>query len=402
MLTGLALFFTFLGTAQESSSKLKVNIDCRGCNDSYIRQNTLFLDHVRDQNLADVYLLVNTSGNPSSVIYNLEYTGKGQFEGINNTFDVDFSRTLTSNELRDKLLKAVINGFIPYMMHTNMADQLIVEVLQSEEANSTTVDDPWNNWIFEIYGNFNMRDQDTRNELNTRMGAEGDKVTENWRVRLDAHFNRNILKIDENDEEFTSIRDWKYTAASVVKSLGDHWSAGIFSSISSNTVDNIQVKTNISPAVEYSFFDYREVLTKEVTLAYKVGYNHQKYLKTTIYDVNEDRYPSQSFSLNVRFRKNWGNLYSGVSASNFLNDFSKNRLSMNNSAAVRVFKGFSVRVNASFDMIRDQINLEQGDASLEDIILQQRAIATNYRLSVGAGVSYTFGSIYNNILNTRL
>ena len=42
---------------------------------------------------------------------------------------------------------------------------------------------------------------------------------------------------------------------------------------------------------------------------------------------------------------------------------------ISNSASVRLFKGFRVRLDADFDMIRDQINLSKGDASLADTIL---------------------------------
>ncbi|MEQ8878826.1 MAG: hypothetical protein RLQ12_04295, partial [Cyclobacteriaceae bacterium] len=99
---GLVLFlFSFISNAQDSQpDELKVMIDCRGCNESYMQQNSLFLTHVRDQSLADVYLLINRTWSPSSEIYNMEYVGKGEFEGMDFTYSADFSRTLTYNETR--------------------------------------------------------------------------------------------------------------------------------------------------------------------------------------------------------------------------------------------------------------------------------------------------------------
>ncbi len=403
---GFTLFlFGFISNAQNSQSdELKVMIDCRGCDESYLQQNSLFLTHVRDQSLADVYLLINRTWSPSSEIYNIEYEGKGEFEGMDYDYSADFSRTLTYNETRNGLLQEVLKGFIPYILKTNLTDKFEIVVLEEPEETEKKVQrDPWNNWVFEIQGELRLRDQDTREELNYELGFEGDKVSQEWRVRIDGFFRRRILNIDQDDgSQFTSVREFQYFGTSVVKSLGDHWSAGIFSNIENNNVDNFQLRLNVSPAVEYSLFDYREVLTREITFAYKIGYNYQKYLETTIFDVDEDRFPSQSFSVNVRFRKDWGYIFSSVAVRNFLNDFSKNRISIDNRASIRIFKGLFASINADFDMIRDQINLQRGDASLEDIILQQRAIATNYRLNVGVGLSYTFGSIYNNILNTRL
>lgn len=399
------LFAGSVAMAQdEKPDELKVMIDCRGCDDSFMRQNSLFLTHVRDQSLADVYLLVNRSRSASSEIYNLEYFGKGDFKGRNYSYSVDFSQTLTDNEVRNGLLQEILKGFMPYILETSLSDRLILTVKEKDDKKaSAVVTDPWNLWVFEIRGDLELRDQDTREEFNYRLGFEGDKVSENWRVRIDGRFNRNILNIDQDDgSTFTSIRDFKYFGASVVKSLGDHWSTGVFSNIESNSVNNFNLRLNVSPAIEYSLFDYQEVLTREITFGYQVGYNYQNYIETTIFNVDEDRFANQTFSVNVRFRKDWGNIFSMVRASNFLHDFSKNRLSIDNRADIRIFKGFQISINADFDMIRDQINLQLGDASLEDIILQQRAIATSYRLNVGIGLSYTFGSIYNNILNTRL
>jgi len=52
--------------------------------------------------------------------------------------------------------------------------------------------------------------------------------------------------------------------------------------------------------------------------------------------------------------------------------------------------------------VRHQINLPAGSASLEDVLLQQKQIATDFETGFRVGVSYTFGSAFNNIINTRL
>ena len=49
-------------------------------------------------------------------------------------------------------------------------------------------------------------------------------------------------------------------------------------------------------------------------------------------------------------------------------------------------------------IINDQISLPREEASIEDILLGQSQLATNFE----TGLSYTFGSLYNNVINTRL
>ena len=78
------------------------------------------------------------------------------------------------------------------------------------------------------------------------------------------------------------------------------------------------------------------------------------------------------------------------------------RDAVNNNLNLRVFRGLSVRLSGSFQLIRDQINLPKGETSIEDLLLRQRQISTDYQNRISLGLSYTFGSIFNNIVNTRL
>ncbi|MEM6804163.1 MAG: hypothetical protein AAF696_22350 [Bacteroidota bacterium] len=85
-----------------------------------------------------------------------------------------------------------------------------------------------------------------------------------------------------------------------------------------------------------------------------------------------------------------------------MHDFSKRSLQIDNNISFRIFKGLSARISADFQLVNDQLSLPAGGVSLEEILLQQRQLATAYELGVGLGLSYTFGSMYNNVINTRL
>ena len=69
---------------------------------------------------------------------------------------------------------------------------------------------------------------------------------------------------------------------------------------------------------------------------------------------------------------------------------------------LRIIQGLALRVTGRFQLIRDQINLPKGEVSIEDLLLRQRQIATDFKNTISLGLSYTFGSIFNNIVNTRL
>jgi hypothetical protein len=51
--------------------------------------------------------------------------------------------------------------------------------------------------------------------------------------------------------------------------------------------------------------------------------------------------------------------------------------------------------------VNDQLYLPSEGASLEDILLNQIELSTQYQYELKFGVRYTFGSIYNSVVNTR-
>lgn len=84
-----------------------------------------------------------------------------------------------------------------------------------------------------------------------------------------------------------------------------------------------------------------------------------------------------------------------------MNKPERTRLSIFANADVRLFKGFSFNMFGDYSRIRDQINLKRGNASVDEVLLRQRQLATGYRYFVGFGISYSFGSIFNNVVNPR-
>lgn len=144
------------------------------------------------------------------------------------------------------------------------------------------------------------------------------------------------------------------------------------------------------------------MLTKEITLAYKIGFNSYDYIEETIFGFLNQELFNQSLTLNLRYREKWGSIYSFLVASQFLNQPDQNKLTLNNNINLRLIRGLSLRISGNFQLIRDQINLPKGEASIEDLLLRQRQISTNFQNRVSLGLSYTFGSIFNNIVNNRL
>lgn len=386
------------------SGDLRIYIDCSSCDMNFIRQEMNYVDHVRDQALADVQLLISRMGNASGGdSYELSYAGRNAFDKMDYELTLAVPPTATNDEVRKRLLQRIELGLTPYAMQTGMADDMAIQVGKDEvEERQAPAADPWRNWVFEVYGEGELEKESSRNSFDLEAGAELDRVTEDWRIRIKLETNYTENRFSSQEQEFVSARQHHYAKASMVRSLGSHWSAGIFGGARHSTFSNLAFSYDVRPAVEYNFYPYREVLRREITLAYKVGFLRNRYIEKTIYGKTEEQLFHQSLDFEVRFRQPWGDISSSLEASAFLHDLSKNRLELDSYVAVRIFKGLAVRVSGEVELIRDQLSLPAGDASIEDILLRQRQIATDFEMEVGIGLSYVFGSTFNNIVNTRL
>ena len=68
---------------------------------------------------------------------------------------------------------------------------------------------------------------------------------------------------------------------------------------------------------------------------------------------------------------------------------------------IRVIKGLNIFGWGSFNLNRSQIELPSSGSNYEEVLLRQKQLASSYNYYTSIGLSYTFGSLYNNIVNTR-
>ncbi len=388
----------------EDKEPLKLFVECN-CERTYIRQEIKFVSHVRDQALANVQLFIYDVANGSGGrTYLLDFKGTRDYEGITGNLSYETTPNMTSDEVRQGLVKSIKAGLLRYIAESDLADRIeyTIDNEGAEEMQDIDFDDPWNNWIFEVYGEAELDKESSRQEFEYELGFESDRVTEKWRIRADLEMNQARSEFIQNEDTFTSERIRYSAQGSVVRSLSDHWSAGIFGGARHNTFTNIAFSSFVAPAVEYNIFPYNEVLRREIVFAYRIGYFYNDYIDTTIFEKENEGVFNHSLDIQLRYRQPWGNVFTRLRGSTFLEDFARNRIELFGRLSIRIFKGLAVTFSGNFEVIRDQINLPAGDASIEDVLLQQKQIATDFELGFRVGLSYTFGSAFNNIINNRL
>lgn len=410
MKPNLSLLFLFgsllLSISLPAQARLSLFTDCE-CNKTLLKQELTYVNHTIDPSGAQVNLFIVTNRlSNGNRVYDLDFRGQEELVGNQLKFKVSTTSVMTTREVDELLVKRIKLGLAGFLAGTNWADLTEFAVQDVPEDQLTEDDDSadsWNNWIFEATARFSTDKESRRGRTDLRLGFEADRTTPELRLRFQPnYFYRKQTVVQTDGTELTSLRQDAWVNTSVVRSISDHWSVGFFQSTTSSSFRNIDAGIWIAPAIEYNIFDYKEVPFKEFTIAYRLGWTHNNYTEETVFFKTKENLVRQVLNVDLRLRQRWGQVFAGVSGGNHLNDFSKNRISLRSRANVRLVKGLSFSVSGSYEIINDQISLPRGEASVEDILLGQSQLATNFETDLSFGLSYTFGSLYNNVINTRL
>lgn len=398
------ILLPFCVIAQESQ-QVNLFLDCQSCDQAFIKQEFSAVNYVRAQQDALVHLLITRQGTAGGgTSFELQFLGRNEFEGMNNELHFSSQPNQAPDEVRRGLLKIIQLGMVPYIARIGMEESLTVNINPTTEVpvNTTATDDPWGHWIFEVNANGNLNQESLRKSYNLRFGMEADHITEQWRIRVRGYSNYSQNTIVGDEETFTSKRQNQGGWTSLAYSLGDHWSVGAGMNYKQDTYQNLDHQVGFAPALEYSFFPYQEVMKREFTVAYRIRGMYQDYNVETVYGKLSEGLAQQELRLDLRMRQPWGQIFSGVQGSHYFHDSQRFRLSVNSNVDLRLMRGLAFRISGNVRLIRDQLSLPAGESSLEDLLLQERQLATDYDLGLYAGISYSFGSMYNNIINTRL
>lgn len=377
-------------------------LDCRGCDETFVRREIDFVNYVRERQPADVHVLVTDeetgSGGRTFVV---ELIGQRAFQGQVQRVSFTTASDATSDDERTAFVRSLRAGLVPFLLQTPLASRIDVVVEGAAAQTETPAEDPWDGWTFELYGDGFADLESSRTALRVRYGVYADRVTETWKVRVRPYFNyeRQRFESAEATVVTTSRRDG--LESFVIRSLTDHWSAGVFGDVITTTFGNIDLRVGVSPGVEYSVFPYREASRRQLTAVYRVGLAHVQYADTTIFGEIEEVLASQALEVDYRLRQPWGSVDVGLEGSHYVHDLSKYRIAFDGRVSLRLVRGLSLSGGAEVDLVHDQLNLPKGDASFEEVLLRQRQLATTFEVSASIGFRYRFGSLYNNVVNTR-
>ncbi len=387
----------------EHLTSLSFFLDCDDCDFTFVRQELPFVSFVRDPQLANVHIFVTNSNTGSGGnMYYLNFIGLKEFKGINYDYTLISEQSDTEDDVRKALLKIIKIGVLPYYSKTSLINQIKIDINDSENKKADEiVIDSWNNWVFSTESGGELKKEKSQNEYSVNIKASAGKTTEEWKTKLEASYEMNRTNYFNKGEKIINKQDTKELSTEFVKSITNKLSAGVFGDYLSQTYLNTKNNYNVSSGIEYNFFNWDECNRRTFYIRYRAGINYINYMEETIYDKLEETLFTEILELKLELKQPWGEISTGLGGSNYFHDFSKNRLTFESDISIRLSKNLSVFCELQADMVHDQLYLPKGDASLEDVLLKRRQLETTYELRSQLGFQFTFGSIYNNVVNKR-
>ena len=390
-----------------TAEALRVFLDCRTtyCDFDYVRTEISFVNYVRDPVDAQLFILVTTQytgGGGTEFTVNL--LGKRDFTGRNDTLLFVSRPTDTYDEVRRGLTQTLKLGLVGYAARSALADriQITYEAPAGQPDSSRPRRDPWNYWIFNtgLSGNFSGETSVLTTSLYGSVSAN--RTTEDWKLSFgaSAQYSHSVRQLAP-DTSVTTDTHSENLGGLVVRSLGEHWGAGLRSSVSASTYYNQTLDVRVLPAIEYNVFPYAEATRHSLTVQYSAGLDAVRYSQETIFGKTSQILPLHTLRALFDTRQPWGAANASATASQYLSDLTKMSLGVSGNLDFRVFRGLSLGIHASVSFIRDQLYLPKAGATDQEILLNLRQLATSYSYYSAIGFSYTFGSIYNNVVNPR-
>ncbi|MFQ5702943.1 MAG: hypothetical protein ACE5HT_02865 [Gemmatimonadales bacterium] len=397
------------GGADTSRVKtLKVFLDCQTfCDFDHFRREIAFVDYMRDRRDAQVHVLVTSQRTGAGgQEFTFAFIGLGVFEGRQDTLIYASSPVDTPDEIREGQTKTLQIGLMRYIVGTPLAKRLSISYRAPAGTRGQQTgpqSDPWNLWVFRVGVGGNFSGEETSRVFRVNGSFRASRITEDWKFlfRSRGSFTESRFDLSDGSEFVSTSRNYNFSQT-LVRSLGDHWSVGERTVVSASTFVNQDLAIRAAPAIEYDVYPYGESTRRQLTVLYTVGVVGFNFEEITLFDKTSEVRPEQRLELAAAVTQPWGSVNSSLVGSSFLDDPSLHRIDFFTGLSIRIVRGLDFNLFGSVARIKNQIFLSGADIPDEERLIRRRQLGTEFRYRVNINFSYTFGSIFNNVVNPRL
>jgi hypothetical protein len=387
---------------------VRVFLDCDFCDQDYLQVETPWVAFVRDRTGADLHLLltsIETGGGGTR--YDLEVIQQGG-QARRDTVIFQTEPGSTEDARRREITRNIQVALAPYALRTPAGRNLRIAAARSGDNNDSrpvNFVDKWKSWVFNVGGSASVEDEERQRQMEFFGDFEGRRVTSALKVGFggELEVERERFQLDEDEgSEIRRVKRESYSGGAVaVLSIGRKWGLGAEASMSSSTFENTKIAYRAAPAIEYSVWPYEEATRRQLVFQYSLGLSSFHYREETIFDKFSEVRPNHALVIGYDMEQPWGSADATLEAAAYIDKPSQNRLELDMEWSLRLFRGMELEFGGSIERVHDQLSIPKRDATEDEILLELRALATDYRYDVRLGFSYTFGSIFSPVVNPR-
>jgi hypothetical protein len=346
--------------------------------------------------------------------YSLEFIGLQDLDGDNDVLPLTTLGTDTQDEIVTALTRVIAAGLARYSAAIGEPVGLIAgdpdegggddddDPDTDQIVTGDEVQDPWNFWVFEIGADGRLEGEEFENQRSVNAQFDASRTTDVWKFQLDAfgNFSREERELDEGEINIDERTNWSVDFL-WVRTLAPNWSAGLIAGAGASSRLNQKFGADVAAALEYSFFPYEEAPRRSLTARYDLRMQHYDWEEITIYGETAETRPQHALSLGLFQQQPWGESFVSIDASQFLHDGTKWNVGLNGELEFRITRGLNLDLEGGVGWIEDQLFISGEGLTPEEILLGQYERETDITYELGVGLSFEFGSIFNNVVNNR-
>lgn len=385
----------------QKNNYLRVYLDGATESENYIKVKLWYIDYVRDPKQSQVHIIINSQPTASGGLqYSVRFLGHEKFENKNDTLQYIAKVENSNRENRDELTNVITMGLMPYLASNGQQKYMAFDYTDKTKLVEQSVD-KYKNWVYTATANTFLSGDKVSEVLSADGSFSAARITDKWKTRLTAGMSYGSNNYETTTYNFTGKTVIKNLKGLIVKSLNDHWSLGLEPTFYASTYSNVKSQFAIAPGIEYDVFPYSQSVNDLFTFKYRLQPLYNSYIDKTVFDKTKEFLFNQIVDVTYTHIAPWGNISSTLTGSDYLNHTKAYRLDLVNQVNFRVAKGLFFNVTGNASLINNQLSLSSQSLTPEQIILKQRETLTNFSYSMQVGIRYTFGSIFNNIVNPR-
>ena len=396
--------------AAVADTRLRVFLDCQNapCDRNFFITDLPFSLWTQDRRDADVHLLITRIGTASGGgEYSLNFVGQRSFAGRVDTL-ITFLPPNTTDDIRRRELARVAKvGLAPFAMRLPGAERFSIRYDAPTGATAApklaSLNDPWNFWVYRMRANGSGSAESRGNNYELTGNLSASRITEEWKITVSGRneYRASAFKLSSGDMRRFALRSADANVR-VVRSVTDHFSVGANAGTGYSEFRNTQASGAADVSAEYNFYSWKEATSRQLIGLVSVGHRYFDYYQPTIFGVTTENRPVARAILATESRQTWGNIDGSLRYTRYLHNASTYSVSFSGRTNIRLSRGLSLELRSDAAKVNDQLFLARGDASDDEVLTRTRALATSFRLSGSIGLNFTFGSIYNSIVNPRL